>query len=88
MRCAKARVDEGLEHQAKEKKQYLGNVLQRVVTVIKFLATRGMAFRGDNEVLGSPHNGIFLCLIELLAQFDPFLESHLKNYGNAGRGMP
>jgi len=26
--------------------------------------------------------------MELIAQFDPFLESHLKDYGNAGRGKP
>lgn len=63
--------------QAEEKRQYWVNVLRRVVAVIKFLATRGMPFRGDNELLGSPHYDIFLGLIELLAQFDPFLENHL-----------
>jgi len=41
MCCAKAQIDEGLEHQAEEKKQYWVNALWRVVAVIKFLATRG-----------------------------------------------
>ena len=26
--------------------------------------------------------------IELIAQFDPFLDNHLQEYGNAGRGVP
>jgi Domain of unknown function (DUF4371) len=58
-------------------------VLRRVVGVIKFLATREMAFRGNNEFLGSPHNGNFLDRIELLAQLDPFLENPLNQYANA-----
>jgi len=47
-----------------------------------------MAFRGDNELLGSPHNGNCLGLIELLAQFEPFLKNHMNQYGNAGREVP
>jgi len=63
-------------------------VLRRVVAVIRFLAQRGMPFRGDDEIIGSKHNGNFLGLIELIAQFDPFLQNHLIKYGNAGRGIP
>lgn len=83
-----ARVDQGLVQQVQEKKRYWINVLSRVVAVVKFLAQRGMPFRGDDELLGSVHNGNFLGIMELIAQFDPFLESHLKDYGNAGRGKP
>ena len=59
-----------------------------MVAVIKFLAVRGLPFRGDNETIGSKHNRNFLGCIELIAQFDPVMEQHLKAYGNAGRGNP
>ncbi len=37
--------------------EYWNKILKRVVSIIKFLAERGLAFRGDNEVFGSPNNG-------------------------------
>lgn len=83
-----ARVDQGLEQQVQEEKRYWINILRRVVAVVKFLAQRGMPFRGNDELLGSVHNGNFLGIMELIAQFDPFLQSHLNDYGNAGRGKP
>jgi hypothetical protein len=87
-RLNEAGVDQGLAQQVEKEKQYWINVLRRVVAVVKFLPQRGMPLRGDDELLGSIHNGNFLGIMELIAQFDPFLESHLKEYGNAGRGNP
>ena len=86
-RSENARVDSQLEQQVQERKQYWLNVLRRVIAVVKFLAQRGIAFRGDDEIIGSKHNGNFLGIIELIAQFDPFLDNHLKEYGNAGQGV-
>ena len=34
------------------------------------------------------HNGNYLGCLELIAEFDPFLQEHLKVYGNKGRGNP
>jgi len=36
--------------------------------------------------LGSAHNGNYLGILELLAQFDPFLKDHLQKFGQKGRG--
>ena len=58
------------------------------MSVVKLLLSRGLAFRGEDEILGSQHNGNYLGILELLAQFDPFLSSHLAKYGNQGRGKP
>ncbi|GFV97963.1 RNase H domain-containing protein [Trichonephila clavipes] len=33
----------------------------------------GLAFRGTEEVFGSPHNGNFMDVLELLDEFDPFI---------------
>ena len=82
------RISDGIEQQLENSKQYWVNVLRRVVAVIRFLSQRGLPFRGDDELLGSVHNGNFLGSLELIAQFDPFLQSHLQKYGNADRGVP
>jgi hypothetical protein len=40
--------------------------------VIKFIALRGLAFRGDHETLGSEHNGNFLGILEFFLSLIPF----------------
>ncbi|XP_065662638.1 uncharacterized protein LOC136085275 [Hydra vulgaris] len=47
---------------------------------------RGLAFRGDNEIVGSPHNGNYLGILELPSEFDTFLAAHIKMHANKGRG--
>lgn len=84
-RC-QGRIDTSIEIAYNKDKEYWFNVLQRVVSVIKFLASRGLAFRGNDEILGSQHNGNYLGILELLAEYDPFLSSHLAKYGNVGKG--
>ena len=54
------------------------NVLERLIDIVIFLSERNLAFRGSNEILGSPQNGNFLGLFELLAKRDSVL-SELKN---------
>ena len=55
----------------------------------KFLSERGLAFRGDDELIDSPRNGNFLGTLELIAQFDPFLAEHFekqRTFQEDGRG--
>ena len=54
------------------------NVLERLIEIVIFLAEKNLAFRGSDEVLGSPHNENFLGLFQLLAKRDPVL-MELKN---------
>lgn len=79
-------VDSHLGNQMRIKEEYWKNELQRVVAVVRTLAERGLAFRGSDEKFGSPHNGNFLGILELIAEFDPFFENHIKQYGNSGTG--
>jgi len=58
------------------------------IRLSKFLSSRGLAFRGDTELLGSPHNGNYLGILELIAEYDPFIRSHSDKYGNQGQGKP
>uniref|UniRef100_A0A671MPV2 DUF4371 domain-containing protein n=1 Tax=Sinocyclocheilus anshuiensis TaxID=1608454 RepID=A0A671MPV2_9TELE len=69
----KETIDSDLMKQMDSEREYWKQVLRRVVSVIKFLGERGLAFRGSDELLGSAHNGNFLGILELLAEYDPFL---------------
>ena len=37
--------------------QYWQQVLRMIVSVVKFICVRGLAFRGKNELIGSTNNG-------------------------------
>lgn len=80
------RIDSELLSQYNTEINYWKNVLRRIVAVVKFLASRGLAFRGDNETLGSQNNGNYLGCLELISEFDPFLADHIQNCGNRGKG--
>ena len=55
-------------------RRFWRNVLERLIDIALFLLERNLAFRGSEEVLGSPHNGNFLGIFELLARRDPMLK--------------
>ena len=42
------------------------------------MGERGLAFRGENQRIGDPHNGNFLGILELLSHYDPILKEHLE----------
>ena len=80
------RVNSLLIEQCQVELIYAKAMLESLVATIKFLAEGSLAFRGNDQVIGSPSNGNFLFLgtLELLSQFDPFLAAHLEMYGNKG----
>ena len=48
--------------------------MEGLIEIVLFLAERNLAFRGSNEIFGSPHNGNFLGVFGLLAKGDPVLD--------------
>jgi hypothetical protein len=81
------RADTQLAIQFNSDRQYWKEVLKRIIVVIKFLSSRELPLRGDNQPIGSVRNKNYLGIMELLSQFDPFLCEHIKKYGNAGKGI-
>ena len=81
-----ARLDQNLLKAMQAETKYWRAVLTRVIDVMIFLSSRGLAIRGSDEKLGSVHNGNFLGIVELLSKYDSFLASHLAQYGNKGCG--
>ncbi|GFW05173.1 zinc finger MYM-type protein 1 [Trichonephila clavipes] len=74
----KSVLDKQLKEQLRKDTEYYHNVLKLVVAVVKYLAFKGLAFRCTEEVFDSPHNGSFICALELLAEFDPFIREHIE----------
>jgi hypothetical protein len=69
-----------LDEQIKAESQYWRHVMERVIAVICTFAERGF--------FGSPDNGNYLGLLELLAKCDPFLLARINRYGNSEPGNP
>lgn len=61
----------------KERKRWR-EVLRRIILAIKYLAQHNIALRGTNDVLYKENNGNFLGLIQMIAEFDPIMEEHLR----------
>jgi len=72
-------IDKEMKKETLNNLSYWKNVLHRVVETLKFLTSRGLALRGQNEHFGSEQNGNYLGCLELIAKFDPFISEHIKN---------
>lgn len=83
---SESRIDAEFVKEHLSEKEYWRSVLRRLLSVIKFLSSRGLAFRGSNQTFGSNQNGNYLGALELLSEYDPFLAKHLQTYGNKGKG--
>ena len=85
-RAKKGSICKDLEEQKESDRKYWCKVLARVLSVIKFLSSRGPAFRGSSERVGSPQNGNFLGILELLAEYDTFFAEHIQKRVSKGKG--
>jgi hypothetical protein len=71
-------LDNQFQRHLQEEKISFENLLRRILDVTLFLSERGLAFRGDNEKIGDPHNGNFLGLLELISRYDSLTREHLS----------
>ncbi|GFX69565.1 zinc finger MYM-type protein 1 [Trichonephila clavipes] len=69
----KSVLDKQLQEQLRKDTEYYHNVLKRAIAAVKYLAIIGLAFRGTEEVFGSPRNGNFMGALELLDEFESFI---------------
>ncbi|XP_050874991.1 uncharacterized protein LOC127078594 [Lathyrus oleraceus] len=71
-------IDKTTQRLIEKEKDHWKNVLKRVISIVKFLAKHNLAFRGSKEKLYEDSNGNFLGLIEMLAEFDPIIQEHVR----------
>jgi hypothetical protein len=50
------------------------NILNRILSIINYLAAHNDVFQSSSDVLYTKSNGKFLGLIEMLAKFDPVIK--------------
>jgi hypothetical protein len=63
------RIDTELQMEKEKATKYWTEIWKRIVAVVKFLAERGLPFRGSDELLNSRNSGNFLGSIDLCLSF-------------------
>ena len=71
-------IDSSLQEHINKEKEHWKQVLQRILAVVKRLERNNLGFCGDNEKIYEERNGLFLQMIELLAEFDPTMQEHVR----------
>nr|XP_034572200.1 zinc finger MYM-type protein 1-like [Setaria viridis]XP_034572201.1 zinc finger MYM-type protein 1-like [Setaria viridis] len=71
-------IDKDAQRQLEKEKDHWRKVLFRIVCIDKFLAKHNLAFRGTNSKMYEDSNGNFLGLVEMLAEFDPIIQEHVR----------
>ncbi|XP_050130318.1 uncharacterized protein LOC126606952 [Malus sylvestris] len=71
-------IDKEFQMRIKKETNHWKQVMLRIIVVVKCLAIRNLAFCGTNERPYEDCNGNFLGLLEMIAEFDPIMQKHLR----------
>lgn len=71
-------IDKHLEEAINKEKKHWRDVMLRIIAVVKTLAERNLAFRGDDEKVSDPNSGNFLAFIKMIGGFDEVMKEHIR----------
>ncbi|XP_022843245.1 uncharacterized protein LOC111366781 [Olea europaea var. sylvestris] len=75
---SKTTIDKSIELLIDAEREHWRHVLKRIITIVKRLAKNTLPFRGDDERLHVENNGLFIQMVEMVSEFDPVMQEHLR----------
>ncbi|XP_022845342.1 uncharacterized protein LOC111368343 [Olea europaea var. sylvestris] len=75
---SKTTIDKSVELLIDAEREHWRHVLTRIIAIVKRLAKNTLPFRGDDERLHVENNGLFLQMVEMVSEFDPVMQEHLR----------
>ncbi|XP_056843260.1 uncharacterized protein LOC108838344 [Raphanus sativus] len=71
-------IDKHLQEAINKEKKHWRDVMLRIIAVVKTLAERNLAFRGENEKVTDLNSGNFLAFIKMIGGFDEVMKEHIR----------
>jgi hypothetical protein len=71
-------IDKKVQEQINKKKDHWKKVLLIIIAIVKNFGKNNLTFRGQNEKIYHENKGNFLSLIEMIAEFDPVMQEHIR----------
>ncbi|XP_022864218.1 zinc finger MYM-type protein 1-like [Olea europaea var. sylvestris] len=75
---SKTTIDKSIELLIDAEREHWRHVLKRIIAIVKRLAKNTLPFRGDDERLHVENNGLFLQMVEMVSEFDPVMQEHIR----------